>query len=96
MVYVMLALAAAFASFCVWLTVRTVNRRERWAKRTAVAVVVCLPMLYVLSVGPVRRMGGRGYLTQSEKSKIAWFYSPLELTPSPIFDAIVWYARLWD
>jgi hypothetical protein len=25
-------LAVAFAAFCVWLTVRFVNRRERWAK----------------------------------------------------------------
>ena len=27
--------AAAFAAFCVWLTVRIVNRRERWANWTA-------------------------------------------------------------
>jgi len=25
----------AFAAFCVWLAVRIVNRRERWAKRIA-------------------------------------------------------------
>ena len=28
-------LAVAFAAFCVWLTVLIVNRRERWAIRTA-------------------------------------------------------------
>jgi hypothetical protein len=39
-------LAVAFAAFCVWLTVRIVNRRERWAKWT-LAVVVGLPVLYV-------------------------------------------------
>ncbi|MBI3860989.1 MAG: hypothetical protein HY290_03755 [Planctomycetia bacterium] len=27
-------LAVAFAAFCVWLTVRIVNRKERWAKWT--------------------------------------------------------------
>jgi hypothetical protein len=44
------ALAITFAAFCVWLTVRIVNRRERWAKRTALAVVVLLG--YPLSFGP--------------------------------------------
>jgi hypothetical protein len=33
------ALAVAFAAFCVWLTVRIVNRRERWAKWTLTAVL---------------------------------------------------------
>lgn len=33
-------LSVAFASFCVWLAVRIVNRRERWAKWTAVALIV--------------------------------------------------------
>ena len=32
----------AFAAFCVWLSVRIINRRERRAKRTAVALVVLL------------------------------------------------------
>jgi hypothetical protein len=33
--------AVAFAAFCVWLTVRVVNRRERWAK-WMLAVVILL------------------------------------------------------
>ncbi|MBI3865241.1 MAG: hypothetical protein HY290_25480 [Planctomycetia bacterium] len=40
-----------FAALCIWLTVRIVNRRERWAKWTQ-AVVVGIPVLYVLSFGP--------------------------------------------
>ncbi len=51
MSYVLLVLCVAFAAGCVWLTVRIVNRRERWAKRTAVALA-CLPILYALSFGP--------------------------------------------
>ena len=43
--------AVAFAAFCVWLTVRIVNRRERWAKWT-LAAVVGVPMLYVATFGP--------------------------------------------
>ena len=46
--------AVAFAAICVWLTVRVVNRRERWAKRT-LATVVGLPLLYVASFGPMCR-----------------------------------------
>jgi hypothetical protein len=94
MTILLLTLAVAFAAFCVWLTVRTVNRKERWAKRLTVAVVIAAPLLYVLSVGPARRMAGN--LAPLEKSKISRFYSPLELTPTPIYDAIVRYARLWD
>jgi hypothetical protein len=41
----------AFAAFCVWLTVRIVNRREKWAKWT-LAAAVGLPVLYVASFGP--------------------------------------------
>lgn len=44
-------LAVAFAAFCVWLTVRIINRRERWTKWT-LAAVVSLPVLYVASFGP--------------------------------------------
>jgi hypothetical protein len=48
---VLTALAVTFAATCVWLTVRIVNRRERWAKRTAVAITVAT-ILYMLSTGP--------------------------------------------
>jgi hypothetical protein len=45
------ALAVAFVAFCIWLTVRIVNRRERWAKLT-LATAVGLQVLYVVSFGP--------------------------------------------
>jgi hypothetical protein len=54
----------AFAAVCVWLTVRIVNRRERWAKWTALGVI-CLPLLYVMSLGPVCALVGRGALPAS-------------------------------
>ena len=41
----------AFAALCVWLAVRIVNRRERWAKRMF-AAMIALPMLYVAGLGP--------------------------------------------
>ena len=45
---ILAALGVAFAAFCVWLTVRIINRRERWAKWT-LAVMLSLSVLYVLS-----------------------------------------------
>ncbi len=45
-------LTVSFAAFCVWLTVRIVNRRERWAKWT-LAVMLASPVLYVASFGPM-------------------------------------------
>jgi hypothetical protein len=41
-------LGVTFGGACVWLTVRIVNRRERWAKWT-LAVLISLPLIYVLS-----------------------------------------------
>jgi len=43
--------ALPFAAFCIWLGVRIVNRRERWAKWT-LAATLALPVLYVASFGP--------------------------------------------
>jgi len=37
-------LGVAFAAFYIWLTVRVINRREKWAKRR-LAAVVGLPAL---------------------------------------------------
>jgi hypothetical protein len=45
------ALVAAFGALCVWLTVRVVNRRERWAKWT-LAIIVGVPAMYVAGFGP--------------------------------------------
>ena len=42
-------LAIAFAAFCVWLTVRIVNRRELWA--IAVAAISAVAVLYAAVFG---------------------------------------------
>lgn len=55
------ALFVALAAFCVWLAVRIVNRRERCAKWTLVAVIG-LPVLYVASFGPACWLAGCGML----------------------------------
>jgi hypothetical protein len=44
-------LGVVFSAFAIWFTVRLVNRGEKWAKRTAVALVAVL-VGYPLSFGP--------------------------------------------
>ena len=67
------ALPIAFGAFCVWLIVRIVNRRERWAKWT-LAGVVGVPVLYVASFGPACWFASRD---QIEMRFVAGAYRPL-------------------
>jgi hypothetical protein len=85
----------ASAAFCVWLTVRIINRRERWAKWT-LAVVVGLPVLYVASLGPACWLTSR---IDSGAGTISKVYRPLRWTfdsgPFPSLGmATEWYAML--
>src|SRR5438045_1440998 len=38
MAILLAVIGVAFVAFCIWLTVRIINRRERWAKRTLAVV----------------------------------------------------------
>jgi|GEM_PF-3047674 len=40
------SLGVALAAICVWLAVRIINRRERWARRTAVAIPFAILIIY--------------------------------------------------
>ena len=90
-------LAAAFAAFCVWLTVRIVNRRERWAKRLAVVLAVATVVGYPLSIGPVaflsRHSNGLPEAIYAAYVPLQWVY---DISPRPIQEAMTWYADdLW-
>ena len=93
------ALAVAFAAFCVWLTVRIINRRERWAKWTAVALLVGAPPLYLLSWGPTCWLASRGYVPAWAGDAVNAFYWPINWTFTngyqPVASAIAWYGNLW-
>src|SRR5260370_40515376 len=65
-------LGAAFTAFAVWLAVRIINRREKWAKRTALAL--SLPVCYALSIGPAAFALTHGLLSRSYYDT---FYAPL-------------------
>ena len=98
------ALAVAFAAFCVWLTVRIVNRRERWAKWT-LAIVIGLPTLYVASFGPACWYAGDNETTIAAifdvYYPILWSAramrrerSPGEFENSRLDSYIIWYSTI--
>jgi hypothetical protein len=76
--------AVVLAAFCVWLGVRIINRRERWAKLT-LAVVVGLPVLYVASFGPACWIASR---TEIGIGLLQIVYHPL-ITAMPRDDRII-------
>lgn len=95
-------LVVAFAAFALWLGVRIFNRRERWAKRTAIAVLVGSPLLYVLSFGPAVWLSGRGFFfgtsMDGRRMFIDSFYTPILWTaadaPSWVRNAVQWWGSL--
>lgn len=88
-------LAVAFAAFCVWLGVRIFNRRERWAKWTAVGLIVMLA--YPLGFGPACWISSR---TDTGAGLVAFAYQPViriifeRAAPDSVVNAIVKYAEL--
>lgn len=101
MTIILPALAVAFAAVCVWLTVRIVNRRERWAKWT-LAAVLSLPVLYVASFGPACWISSKMLDIEDdsdiEAKTVSVLYRPLlRLALRGNFsDALISYARLYS
>jgi hypothetical protein len=90
------ALSLAFASFCVWLTVRIVNRRERWAKWTA-AGVAGVPLLYIASFGPACWWFSHDSYVHGIRvaPRIYWPLGRASISlPQPIMGAVSRYAML--
>jgi hypothetical protein len=90
----------AFAAFCVWLIVRVVNRRERWAKWT-LAVVIGLPVVYLASFGPARAMIGPRQLLAGPDTLLETYqccYRPIfwAMENPLIYGALDRYCALWE
>jgi len=91
-------LAVTFAAFCVWLTVRIVGRRERWAKWTLGSIAVVL-VLYPLSLPPISliltKIGGPYW----GASAFQLFYAPIlwiyDDGSDQIHEVMNWYFHLW-
>jgi hypothetical protein len=70
-------IGVAITAFCVWLAVRIVNRRERWAKWAAVATVTML-LAYPLSIGPI-------HWTCHRLSAPDWIWNAVYQVYEPLF-----------
>jgi hypothetical protein len=93
---VLTVLGMTFAAICIWLTVRIVNRREQWAKRTLAALLIGTPVLYVASFGPAI------WLTKLDDPwapQTAAIYCPLGRAvvdaPEVMREPLAWYAGLF-
>jgi hypothetical protein len=80
------SLAVAFTAACIWLGIRIINRRERWAKWTLAALAASVAM-YPLSSGPWARY----WLMKSDS--LDGFYEPLLLWAS---NDETWLASLYN
>ena len=90
-------LAVAFAAFCIWLAVRIVNRKERWAKWAA-SIIAAICISYLAAPGPI-------YLARHHECLPEWTYRPLITLYTPLIVvcdecepfrlAMKWYVGLW-
>ncbi len=98
MAIVVPALGVAFAAFYVWLVVRIVNRRERWTKRLAVALVAAL-VGYPLSFGLWISIYVAAHRHQQAIDVPCAIYRPIEFvamnSAAPIQDAYPRCIRWW-
>jgi len=88
----LLIFAVAFAAACILLTVRIMNRRERWAKWTLAATLL-LPVFYVTSFGLAGCLCQQWILPQ----RVAWImFRPVTWLAvhgqPPVRDTIRYYA----
>jgi hypothetical protein len=88
----MAIVAIAFVAFCLWLTVRVINRRERWAKWTLTAAI-SLPLMYVASFGPACWLSDRDVLPRDATYSI---YRPLVILSlhAKFRKPLQWYGTL--
>jgi hypothetical protein len=95
--------AVTFAALCVWLAVRFINRRERWAK-WALVLAVGLPALYVGSFGPACWVSSHAEMGQTVVTSMYYplgflcvhDYRPFVGRRIPVAsDALIWYSRVF-
>jgi len=73
--------------------------RGRYAAAAVVVVLIALPVLYVLSIGPAVWIHENGNLNSNTKEAIRAAYIPLEGLADrfePLEDALDMYIDLWD
>jgi apolipoprotein N-acyltransferase len=69
-------MGGAHGAFTMWLSVRVINRRERWAKWMLVAAIG-LPVLYVLSFCILVWIGPNSWMSDGVRRFLGWLFLPL-------------------
>src|SRR5260370_22013257 len=90
-------LAVAFAALCVWLAVRIVNRRERWAKQAAIIMALML-VQYPLSIGPAHCLAW-GLHSESFSRTADVVYGPVVgacKKSDTAMQVLFWYTTHWE
>jgi len=94
MTFLIPTLVVVFAAFCVWLTVRIVNRKEGWVK-WMLATVIGLPVLYVASFGPACWIVSRQGTEEGRIPRIYWPIGAAALrAPNFVLSSHVWYSTI--
>jgi len=83
--------ACSFAALGVRLTIRVINRRERWAKRTLLIVTLGSLVFYVLALGPVVYLDQRGLISQTEFELLVF---PFKLCSDLFYASVEWWQGL--
>jgi hypothetical protein len=92
---IMPVVLVAFAAFGIWLALRTLNRRERWAKWTA---LVWMLLGYPLSIGPAwwfsQRIGNPEWMRESLDFVYTPLWTVLLYCPEWLFGEFVAYCMV--
>jgi hypothetical protein len=91
------AIGVALAAFCIWLTVRIINRGEAWAKRLLTSLIVVL-VIYPATTGPLVCLDAHDLLPRWMNGPIDFFYAPLEILGNgsrTVRRAMIGYWKLW-
>ncbi len=89
-----------YSAGCIWLSVRILNRRERWAKWT-LATTLSIPVLYMLSFLPLFWLETHGYISlDSGVGEVCRAYaSPVRVIydsgPQTLRNALNWYQNVF-
>jgi hypothetical protein len=100
-----ISVPAIFLAVCLWLTVRVLNRGERWAK-WSLGITLGLPILYLAS-WPIMALLWNWlhrhgiFFPEELEGVIAMVFLPADLTvdesaPAWLRDMMTWYLGIWN
>jgi hypothetical protein len=94
------ALALAISASSIWLGVRIINRRERWAVSVLAGAIVVVFAVYPLSIGPASRLSHDPDCPDWIQHELPTFYGPVlrlfGAMPDPLYDMAWGYIWLWN